>query len=112
MKRYRPIRCNVNGLWYQKGMQGHEDGEWIKYEDHVKMVMIVSHEPKDLLEDIKEGNEIIEKQHKEIEAKDKEAFNMSAELTYLRGVINCALGNNYPSDIGCELHELNKGMNK
>ena len=103
MKRYE---FNENRLG-EVTIEESENGEWVKYKDHVKMVTIVSHEPKDLLEDIEEGNEIIEKQHKEIEAKDKEAFNMSAELTYLRGVINCALGYNYPSDIGCELHELN-----
>lgn len=33
-------------------------------------------------------------------------FKMSAELTYLNGVIACAMGKDYPSDIGCENHPL------
>ena len=33
MKRYRPIRCNVNEIWYQKGMEEYEGGEWLNIED-------------------------------------------------------------------------------
>lgn len=42
-----------------------------------------------------------------IERLNKVCSNMSAELTYLRGVINCAMGKYFPSDIGCEHHPLN-----
>ena len=59
-------------------MEEKEEGRWIKWKD-------------------------IRKERRNYLASSK----MSAELTYLRGVINCALGGNYPSDIGCESHELN-----
>ncbi len=107
-------------------MSEDENGEWVKYKDHIEMMDVVYHEPKDLLADIEEGNQIIEKKNKEIERVrrlsikhlnkwtdlNKAGAKMSAELTYLRGVIECALGGDYPSDIGCETHELNKGVNK
>ena len=83
-------------------MSEDEEGEWVKYKDHNKEI-----------ESIKEAcKRVVKLKHKEIEGIDKAGCNMSAELTYLRGVISCALGNHYPSDIGCELHELNKGVNE
>ena len=62
MKRYE---FNENRLG-EVTIEESDNGGWIKYKDYVKMVMIVSHEPKDLLEDIEEGNEIIERKNKEI----------------------------------------------
>lgn len=38
MKRYRPIRVIVNGLFYQKGMEEYKDGEWVKYEEAKKEI--------------------------------------------------------------------------
>ena len=42
----------------------------------------------------------------EIERLEKGGSQMSAELTYLHGVLYCALGKVFPSDIGCEKHEV------
>ncbi len=40
----------------------------------------------------------------------KNAFIFSGQITYLQGVIDCAMGKDFPSDIGCEKHPLIKYM--
>ena len=42
MERYRPIRCNVNGIWYQKGMEGNKDGDWVKWKEHNEFMIYIS----------------------------------------------------------------------
>ena len=33
MKRYRPIRVTVNGIFYEKGTEEYKDGEYVEWVD-------------------------------------------------------------------------------
>ena len=44
--------------------------------------------------------------YEDVKELEEDNFKLSARLTYLDGVIACAMGKDCPSDIGCENHPL------